>query len=440
MQIYIKPQPETWFEILKRPTQTVENIEDTVNQIFDDVQRHGDKAISKYTSMFDGVEMESFLVSELEIIEACNRVSKSLKNAIQLAKNNIELFHKAQKTKKVEVETITGVKCWQEKRPIQKVGLYIPGGTAPLFSSVLMLAIPAKIAGCKEIVLCSPPNKKGQLANEILYAAQLCGVTNIVKVGGIQAIAGLTFGTESIPQVYKIFGPGNQFVTVAKQLATKFGVAIDMPAGPSELLVVADDSANPAYVASDLLSQAEHGVDSQVVLVTTSNKLLKQVEAEINSQIDALPRKAIAEKAIENSRLIYVDNDETALRLINEYAPEHFIICSENEDFYVNGIVNAGSVFIGNYTPESAGDYASGTNHTLPTNGFSKAYSGVNLDSFNKSITFQKISEVGIKNIGPAIEAMAAAEGLQAHKNAVTLRLNDSISADKENAALKPHN
>jgi histidinol dehydrogenase len=429
MQVYINPKPENWSEILKRPTQTVENIEDTVNQIFDDVQRHGDKAISKYTSMFDGVDLESFLVSESETIEASNRVPESLKNAIQLAKNNIELFHKAQITNRVEVETISGVKCWQEKRPIQKVGLYIPGGTAPLFSSVLMLAIPAKIAGCQDIVLCSPPNKKGQLADEILYTAQLCGVTNIIKVGGIQAISALTFGTESIPQVYKIFGPGNQFVTVAKQLATKYGVAIDMPAGPSELLVVADDSANPAYVASDLLSQAEHGIDSQVILVTTSKKLLDEVEVEIKSQINVLPRKAIAEKAINNSRLIFVENDETALQLINEYAPEHFIICCENEDYYVNGIINAGSVFIGNYTPESAGDYASGTNHTLPTNGFSKAYSGVNLDSFNKSITFQKISESGIKSIGPAIEAMATAEGLQAHKNAVTLRLKDCIPA-----------
>ena len=425
MQTYINPNPETWSEILKRPTQTVENIEDTVNQIFDDVQRHGDKAISKYTSMFDGVQLESFLVSESEIIEASKRVPELLKEAIQLAKNNIELFHTAQKTDRVEVETVKGVMCWQEKRPIQKVGLYIPGGTAPLFSSVLMLAIPATIAGCEDIVLCSPPNKKGQLADEILYAAQLCGVTNIIKVGGIQAIAALTFGTESIPQVYKIFGPGNQFVTVAKQLATKYGVAIDMPAGPSELLVVADESANAAYVASDLLSQAEHGVDSQVILVTTSEKLIKEVEVEIKSQISVLPRKAIAEKAIDNSRLIYVENDETALQLINDYAPEHFIICCENEDFYVNGIINAGSVFIGNYTPESAGDYASGTNHTLPTNGFSKAYSGVNLDSFNKSITFQKISESGIKTIGPAIEAMASAEGLQAHKNAVSLRLKD---------------
>lgn len=432
MQKIINPDRQSWNQLLQRPTQTVENIEHTVNQIFDDVQRHGDKAINKYTSMFDGVNLESQVVSKSEIEAAASRVPENLKQAILLAKSNIEAFHKAQKTNRVAVETVAGVNCWQEKRPIQKVGLYIPGGTAPLFSSVLMLAVPANIAGCENIVLCSPPNKQGQLADEILYAAQLCGVTNIIKVGGIQAIAGLTFGTESIPQVYKIFGPGNQFVTVAKQLATKYGVAIDMPAGPSELLVVADDSANAAYVASDLLSQAEHGVDSQVILVSTSKDLIEAVEIEINHQIAVLPRKVIAAKAIDNSRLIYVENDETALQLINVYAPEHFIICCENEDFYVDGIINAGSVFIGNYTPESAGDYASGTNHTLPTNGFSRAYSGVNLDSFNKSITFQKISEEGIKNIGQAIELMAAAEGLQAHKNAVTLRLNDLIPAKAE--------
>lgn len=313
--------------------------------------------------------------------------------------------------------------CWQEKRPIQKVGLYIPGGTAPLFSTILMLVLPAKIAGCKEIVLCSPPNAEGKINPAILYTAQLCGVTKICKVGGIQAIAGMTFGTESIPQVYKIFGPGNQFVTVAKQLATKFGVAIDMPAGPSELLVVADDSANAAFVASDLLSQAEHGKDSQVILVSTSKEMIEAVEVEVEKQLAVLPRVEIAEKAIENSKLIYVENDEIALDLINEYGPEHFIICVEDEDFYVNNIINAGSVFIGNYTPESAGDYASGTNHTLPTNGYAKNYSGVNLDTFMKSMTFQKITKQGIKNIGNAIELMAEAEGLQAHKNAVTLRL-----------------
>ncbi len=419
------PKRKTWSELLKRPTQTVENIENTVNQIFDDVQRNGDKAIEKYTAMFDGVETSLKQVSTSEIQSAADEVSEDLKQAIQRAKKNIESFHKAQISTKIEVETMPGVHCWQEKRPIEKIGLYIPGGTAPLFSTVLMLAVPAQIAGCKEIILCSPPNKQGKIANEILYTAQICGVTKIFKVGGIQAVAGMTFGTQAIPQVYKIFGPGNQFVTVAKQLATKYGVAIDMPAGPSELLVLGDDSANPSYIASDLLSQAEHGIDSQVILVTTSKSILSEVELEVQKQLNELPRKDIAQKAIDNSKLIYVETDEIALQLINQYAPEHFIICSNNEDYFTNGIINAGSVFIGNYTPESAGDYASGTNHTLPTNGFSRAYSGVNLDSFLKNITFQKISKDGLKNIGNTIELMAAAEGLQAHKNAVSIRLKD---------------
>ena len=425
MNVIKYPKRADWSTILKRPTQTVDDIEATVNQVFDDVKRNGDTAIAKYTSMFDGVELESMIVSESEIEFASSHVSEELKKAIQLAKSNIEAFHKAQKTDKVFLQTQNGVECWQEKRPIQKVGLYIPGGTAPLFSTVLMLSVPATIAGCEEIVLCSPPNAEGKIANEILYTAQLCGVTKIVKVGGIQAIAGLTFGTDSIPQVYKVFGPGNQFVTVAKQLATKFGIAIDMPAGPSELLVVADDAANAKYVASDLLSQAEHGTDSQVILVSTSKQLIDDVSQEIESQLQALPRFEIAKKAIENSKSILVKSKEEALDLINEYGPEHFIICTSDDDYFVENVSNAGSVFIGNYTPESAGDYASGTNHTLPTNGFSKAYSGVNLDSFVKSITFQKISKEGIRNIGPSIELMAEAEGLQAHKNAVTLRLND---------------
>ena len=427
MKTIINPKRSDWTTVLQRPTQSVDDIETTVNQIFDDVKRNGDKAIGKYTELFDGVNLETNVVTPEAIETASAQVPQALKEAIQAAKANIEAFHKAQKTTVVSVETVEGVSCWQEKRPIEKIGLYIPGGTAPLFSTVLMLAAPATIAGCKELVLCTPPNKEGNIANEILYAAQLCGVTKIIKVGGIQAIAGLTFGTETIPAVYKIFGPGNQFVTVAKQLATKFGVAIDMPAGPSELLVVADDSANAAYVASDLLSQAEHGTDSQVILVSTSKLLIENVSNEISKQINVLPRKAIAEKAIENSKLIYVEDDATALELINEYGPEHFIICSEKEDLYINRISNAGSVFIGNYTPESAGDYASGTNHTLPTNGFSKAYSGVNLDSFTKSITFQKITKQGLLNIGNTIELMAEAEGLQAHKNAVSIRLKDLI-------------
>jgi histidinol dehydrogenase len=417
------PTAETWSEILKRPTKTIDDIEVTVKEIFKEVQKKGDEAVSKYTSIFDGIALDNNEVSQDEINEAIASISEELKEAIQLAKNNIYKFHSAQKTERITIETTEGVNCWQEKRPIQKIGLYIPGGTAPLFSTVLMLAVPAAIAGCNEIVLCSPPDKNGKINPAILYAANLCGVTKIIKVGGIQAIAGMTFGTETIPKVYKIFGPGNQFVTVAKQLATQFGVAIDMPAGPSELLVVADDTAVPAFVASDLLSQAEHGTDSQVILVSTSKTLIDAVENEIQTQIALLPRKAIAEKAIANSKLIYVENNTVALELINEYGPEHFIICTEDDDFYSDGIYNAGSVFIGNYTPESAGDYASGTNHTLPTNGYAKNYSGVNLDSFMKSMTFQKITEKGIQNIGKAIEVMAEAEGLQAHKNAVTLRL-----------------
>ena len=425
MKNILYPKRNQWSQILKRPTQTVKEIEATVNEVFNDVQINGDNALKKYTKQFDKVSMSSFLVTRDEIKMAVQSVSNELKEAIQMAAGNIEKFHSAQKTETVYKETKPGIVCWQEKRPIQKVGLYIPGGTAPLFSTVLMLAIPAKIAGCQEIILCSPPNKEGEIANEILYAASLCGVTNIYKVGGIQAISGLTFGTETIPKVYKIFGPGNQFVTVAKQLATKFGVAIDMPAGPSELLVMADESANASFIASDLLSQAEHGADSQVLLVSTSEKLIEEVSSEVDMQLKELPRVEITTKAIQNSKSILVKDFKEALALINEYAPEHFITCTKNNDFFIDGISNAGSVFIGNFTPESAGDYASGTNHTLPTNGYSKAYSGVNLDSFTKSITFQEITKTGIQNIGPSIELMAEAEGLQAHKNAVTLRLKD---------------
>lgn len=418
------PKRADWKDVLKRPTQTVADIEGLVNSIFEEVKTSGDSILKKYTQQFDKVALENMLVSEVEIEEAKTLVSDELKAAIQLAKVNIEVFHSAQKTGRIEIETAPGVSCWQEKRPIQKVGLYIPGGTAPLFSTILMLAVPATIAGCSEIVLCSPPDKEGKLNPAILYTASLCGVTKIIKVGGIQAIAGMTFGTETIPQVYKIFGPGNQYVTVAKQIATKHGVAIDMPAGPSELLVVADNTANAAFVASDLLSQAEHGIDSQVILVSTSKNMIDEVEKEVALQLEELPRKEIARQAISNSKLIYVKDDRMAIDLINEYGPEHYIVCVDNEDFYIDNTQNAGSVFIGNYTPESAGDYASGTNHTLPTNGYAKQYSGVNLDSFMKSMTFQKITKVGIQNIGNAIELMAEAEGLQAHKNAVTLRLN----------------
>jgi histidinol dehydrogenase len=423
MKKYLYPEKEQWEVLTTRPTQSYADVEETVKAIFKEVQKNGDTAIAKYTSFFDGVIIEKTEVTTKEIEEAINFVSADLKEAIALAKSNIEKFHAAQQTGKVEVKTTEGVYCWQEKRAIQKVGLYIPGGSAPLFSTVLMLVIPATLAGCNEIILCTPPNKNGTIDPAILYTANLCGVTKIYKVGGIQAIAAMTFGTQSIEKVYKIFGPGNQFVTVAKQVATQYNVAIDMPAGPSELLVFADASAVPAFVAADLLSQAEHGSDSQVVLVTTSKAVLKSVESEIKNQLNELPRKEIAQKAMENSKLILVNNIQEAIDFINDYAPEHFIVCSKKENFFVENIMNAGSVFIGNYTPESAGDYASGTNHTLPTNGYAKNYSGVNLDSFMKSMTFQKISEKGIQNIGKSIEIMAEAEGLQAHKNAVTLRL-----------------
>ena len=418
------PEKTEWADILKRPSQPENDIQEIVSKIFDDIRINGDVAVRKYTAKFDTIVLDSFNVSNQEIEDAINIIPQELKEAIILAKANIEKFHRAQINEKIAVETTVGVNCWLEKRPIQKVGLYIPGGSAPLFSTVLMLAIPAQIAGCKEVIICTPPDKFGKINPVILYTANLCGVKTILKVGGIQAIASLTFGTDAIPKVYKIFGPGNQYVTKAKQIATRFGVAIDMPAGPSELLIIADDTAIPSFVAADLLSQAEHGSDSQVILVSTSKKLLDAVESEINCQILELPRKDIAKKAIENSKMIYVENNQLALDLTNDYGPEHLIICTNNNDFFVKNIVNAGSVFIGNYSPESAGDYASGTNHTLPTNGFTKNYSGVNLDSFLKSISFQEITKIGIKNIGKAVEIMAETEGLQAHKNAITLRLN----------------
>lgn len=417
------PQKTDWEQLAKRPTQSFKEIEETVQLVFKDIQSNGDLAIEKYTSIFDGAKLNSMQVSELEIANAVKEISPELREAILIAKTNITKFHASQKCSKIEVETMPGINCWMEKRPIEKVGLYIPGGTAPLFSTVLMLAIPAKLVGCKEIILCSPPDRFGNINPAILFTAQLCGVTRILKVGGIQAVAGMTFGTSSIPKVSKIFGPGNQFVTVAKQVATQYGVAIDMPAGPSELLVFADETANPIFIASDLLSQAEHGTDSQVIFITTSKALLKSVEVELQNQLEQLPRKEIATKAIENSKMIVFKDVAEALEFINLYAPEHFIVSSKQEDYFIENIINAGSVFIGNYTPESAGDYASGTNHTLPTNGYAKNYSGVNLDSFLKSITFQKITKEGIQNIGKTIELMAEAEGLQAHKNAISIRL-----------------
>ncbi len=414
-------------DLLKRPVKNFEEVEQIVNTVFNELLLNGDAAIKKYTQLFDKIKLDDFLVSDDEISEAIKNTAVDLKNAIQLAKKNIEAFHTAQKTPKVSVETMKGVLCWQEKRPINSIGLYIPGGTAPLFSTVLMLAVPAKIAGCDEIILCTPPDKNGNIHPAILYTASLCGVTKIYKVGGIQAIGALTFGTAIIPKVSKIFGPGNQYVTVAKQMATKYGVAIDMPAGPSELLVMADSTANASYIASDLLSQVEHGTDSQVILIATSKEILQKTQLEIDKQLKNLSRKEIAANALKNSKLILVKNDIEALNFINQYAPEHFIICTENQDFFVDNIQNAGSVFIGNFTPESAGDYASGTNHTLPTNGYAKAYSGVNLDSFTKSITFQKITKEGLKNIGKSIEIMAEKEGLVAHKNAVSIRLKDIL-------------
>ena len=419
------PSIDQWGALCTRPTASLDDVMPVVDEVFDAIQTQGDQAIQHFSQKFDGYQPKSIEVAQNDIQNAQNELSADLKKAIDKAYENIYAFHQAQKTSRVQVEVQDGVSCWQEKRPIEKVGLYIPGGTAPLFSSILMLAIPATIAGCREIVLCTPPNSSGTLDPAIRYAAFTCGVTRLFQVGGIQAIGGLTFGTESIPKVYKILGPGNQYVTAAKQKATQYGVSIDMPAGPSELLVVADDTAIPSYVAADLLSQAEHGVDSQVVLVSTSQKIIDAVQEELQKQLISLPRKDIAAKALENSTAIYFDAEPKAIDFINEYGPEHYIICISNEEDFVEGVVNAGSVFIGNYTPESAGDYASGTNHTLPTNGYAKQYSGVNLDSFLKAITFQKISAKGLQDLGPSIETLAEAEGLFAHKNAVSVRLND---------------
>ena len=421
------PSQSLWNTILARPTDSYDSLEPLVKEIFDEVAIKGDEAVKQYTEQFDDVLLEDLQVPQKALDSAAEALSDELKKAMTQAKQNIEKFHRAQKTSKVELTTQAGVHCWQEKRPVEKVGLYIPGGSAPLFSTIMMLAIPAQIAGCQERILCTPPNEKGDVDPAILYAAQLCGITTVYRVGGIQAIAAMTLGTDSIPKVYKIFGPGNQFVTAAKQWATKFQVAIDLPAGPSELLVAADATSNPNYVAADLLSQAEHGPDSQVVLISTSSTLIEAVRKAIDVQLEQLPRKEIATQALENSKAILVASDAAAIDLINAYAPEHYIIMTENEQDYVDGVQNAGSVFIGAYTPESAGDYASGTNHTLPTNGYARQYSGVNLDSFMKAITFQKITDNGLQKLGPAIEIMATAEGLEAHKNAVSIRLKDLI-------------
>ena len=423
MERYINPEKNTWKSLTQRASASYDSLEPLAKSIFKKVEKDGDLAIRDYTFKFDKVHLESNMVSSDEISTAAKKIPKKLKIAIQKAKKNIEVFHKAQITSTVQVETQPGVSCWQKKLPIEKVGLYIPGGSAPLFSTVLMLAVPAKIAGCNKLILCSPPDNKGMLPDVILYTANLCGVDHIFKVGGMQAIAGMTLGTESIPKADKIFGPGNQFVTVAKQLATKYQVSIDMPAGPSELMVVADKTGNPDFIASDLLSQAEHGPDSQVILVTNNIKIADTTFEKISEQLENLERKVTAQKALNNSKVICFDNDKDMLEFVNLYGAEHLIVCLENETEFVDLIKHAGSVFIGNYTPESAGDYASGTNHTLPTNGYVRQYSGVNLDSFLKAITYQKITANGLVDLGPVVEEMAAAEGLEAHKNAVSIRL-----------------
>ena len=423
MILISNPDKSQWQEILKRPVMNTENLFDTVRSVIDRVKEEGDRAVLDYEEKFDKVVLASLAVSEEEQQEAENLVSEDLKAAIRLAKQNIETFHAAQRFEGKKVQTQPGVPCWQKAVAIEKVGLYIPGGTAPLFSTVLMLAVPARIAGCKEIVLCTPPGRDGKVHPAVLFAAKVAGVNRIFKAGGIQAIAAMAYGTESVPKVYKIFGPGNQYVTAAKQLVSLRDVAIDMPAGPSEVEVLADETANPIFVAADLLSQAEHGVDSQAILITTSVELQQAVKVEVERQLALLPRKEIAEKSLANSKLIVVDSMTEAIELTNAYAPEHLIIETEDYLSVAERIVNAGSVFLGSLTPESAGDYASGTNHTLPTNGYAKAYSGVSLDSFIRKITFQEIKPEGLNIIGPAIELMAANEQLDAHKNAVSVRL-----------------
>lgn len=423
MNIFLNPTQAEWAKLLTRPQLDVQQLDKTVSIVFDEVKSLGDRAVRKNTKQFDGVDLVDLCVTNEEFEEAEKQIPKNLKNAIEIAKNNIEKFHQSQREEVKMVETIPGVTCWRESKAIESIGLYIPGGTAPLFSTVLMLAVPAKIAGCKQIVICTPPGKDGKIHPAILYTAHISGIQKVFKVGGIQAIAAMTFGTETIPKVYKIFGPGNQYVTAAKKFSMQKGMAVDMPAGPSEVMILADDSADPDFIAADLLSQAEHGSDSQVVLLTFTESFAKRVHDAISLQLQELPRNQIAQAALQHSKLIVVDHHKQAVEMINYYAPEHLIIAVEDEGEYLDEINNAGSVFIGPYTPESAGDYASGTNHTLPTSGYAKAYSGVSLDSFLKKITFQRISPKGIQSLGPSIEIMAEAEGLLGHKNAVTIRL-----------------
>ena len=425
MKLYKYPSPAEWPEIVQRPVADISSVNETVSKILKKVKKKGDDAIFKFARKYDGIKLTSLLASDEELEQAESLLSEELKKAIYQAKRNIEFFHKTQKDEVRKVETMPGITCWRQSQPIEKVGLYIPGGSAPLFSTVLMLAIPASIAGCKEVILCTPPSKDGNINPAILFTAKLCGVNKIYKVGGAQAIAAMAYGTETIPKVFKIFGPGNQFVTAAKQLIQTEGVAIDMPAGPSEVLVIADETAVPDFVAADLLSQAEHGPDSQVLLVTISEIIAEKVNEAINKQVKILQRKEIATKALQNSKTVVTSSLDEAIALSNLYAPEHLILSCENAEEISVKITNAGSVFIGNYSPESAGDYASGTNHTLPTNGYAAMYSGVSLDSFVKKITCQHLTKDGLNNIGNTVKVMAAAEGLEAHKNAVAIRLNE---------------
>jgi len=425
MKTYNNPQRKEWTNLVQRVSIKSEELTKVVQSIIQNVKANGDKALTEYANQFDNVGISDFLVTRIEIEEANKSISQELKEAIDIAYKNIYTFHKAQKKEENKIETSKGVTCWIKSSPIEKVGLYIPGGSAPLFSTILMLGIPSKIAGCEEISMCTPSDKNKEVHPAILYTADLVGITKIYKVGGAQAIAAMAYGTESINRVYKIFGPGNQYVTKAKELIQQDGIAIDMPAGPSELLIIADESSKPSFVAADLLSQAEHGADSQVILLSDNSEVIDQVLVEIEIQIESLPRKEIALKALQNSKSILLNTIDECFEFSNEYAPEHLIIASENANNYLNKIKNAGSVFIGNYSCEAAGDYASGTNHTLPTNGFAKNYSGVSLDSFVKKITFQEVTKKGIQNIGKAIEIMAETEGLIAHKNAVSIRLKD---------------
>lgn len=427
MQILEYPKRSEWADILKRPNKDVAELASIVRSVLEDVRNNGDDAVKGYELKFDHVSLDELLVTDDEMEEAVSLVSNELVDALRLAHSNIERFHAAQKFVGKEVITLPGVKCWQKSVPIEKVGLYVPGGTAPLFSTVLMLTTPARIAGCREVVLCTPPDRAGKVNPAILIAAKIAGVDKIFKIGGVQAIGAMAYGTESVPKVYKIFGPGNQFVTAAKQQVSLRDVAIDMPAGPSEVMVVVDDTAHPEFVAADLLSQAEHGADSQSIMITTSREIADKVVGELELQLSKLPRKDILEKSLEHSKLIVVKDEDEAVDMINEYAPEHLILATDDYMGLAERVVNAGSVFLGNYSCESAGDYASGTNHTLPTNGYAKAYSGVSLDSFIRKITFQELTEDGIRNIGRAVEVMAENEHLLAHKNAMTLRLASVI-------------